>query len=84
MLIAYCLPVVLYTVYAWINPDGVGFGKEYTTCYVVTSKNVCLTMAEADALGGGYNVSLAYATILLIGFCYSLIFVSCLCFCGYH
>jgi hypothetical protein len=35
-LIMYTLPVVMYTIYAWINPDGVGFGKDYSPCYVVT------------------------------------------------
>jgi hypothetical protein len=39
----YILPVILYTVYAWINPDGVGFGKTYNACYVISSKNRCLS-----------------------------------------
>jgi hypothetical protein len=35
-LLLYVLPVIMYTIYAWINPDGVGFGKDYNPCYVVT------------------------------------------------
>jgi hypothetical protein len=80
----YILPVIMYAVYAWINPDGVGFGKTYNACYVISTRNRCLSKQEADALGGGFNVSMFWQIVLLIGFCYSLIFMSCLCYCNYH
>ena len=69
----FIVPVILYLVFAFINPDGVRWGGTYKTCWVSSKSNKCLNNSEVTQLGGGINMTAWWMITILVGFVIAVI-----------
>jgi len=71
---AYTVPVIMYTIYTFGNPDGFRWGGNNQECWVHSSSDECMTKEKAKDLDA-INMTSWVMITLLVGFIISIMVV---------